>query len=176
MTTKTKKPVAKKVKSSLGRPTDFKPETLDEILNSIRAGVPIKMACLTAGVDDSTYYRWTKRGSEELYRMQKENLTEPRASEKPYCDFFKAVTRAREEAKAAHIAVIAKAAKQGDWRASAWWLSRQVRDEFGDTPPATQAQTINNTLNITTTMAELEQILEAIESKRTKAIDVATID
>jgi len=176
MTAKAKKapakPTAEVEKPSRGRPKGLTPEVEESLLKNIRAGIPIRTAAVAAGIDERTFYNWMRRGEDESYRISKGE--EARDSESDFFHFFQYVMRAREEAKAGHVAVISKAGKEGDWRASAWWLARQFRDEFGDNPPAPQNVTNNvqNNLNISATMAEIEAMIHAIKAKRNKAIDV----
>lgn len=154
-----------------GRKTELNEEVLEKIMDNIRAGIPIKTAVAMAGVAERTYFNWMKRGSDEEFRISKGE--EPNPEESLFLHFLQSATRAREEAKGAHVAVIAKAGARGDWRASAWWLSRQYRDEFGDNP-APQYQQINNTLNISVTLSEIERMLDALEARDNKVIDVET--
>lgn len=172
MTAKAKKAPAKskaEVKKNVGgRPSELTPDIYEKLLEGIRAGVPIKTAVVALGIAEQSYYNWMKRGSDEQYRISKGE--KPRENEKVFLEFLGSVTRAKEEAKAAHVAVIAKAGKNGDWRASAWWLQRQFRDEFGDTPTPT-VQTINNTLNISATMSELQTLIAEVKESRTKELN-----
>lgn len=174
MATKTKKAPKKKAapKNPVGRPSEFDDKTIESIIGNIRMGVPIKTSAIVAGISESAFHKWMQRGGDEQYRINRGE--KPIPTEGQYLQFFQSVMRAKEEAKALHVGVITREAKDGDWRASAWWLSRQYRDEFGD-DPAPKIQNIHNTLNITTTMSEIEQILDAIEVN-TKAIDVPKTD
>lgn len=162
------KEVTPKPKPEMGRPTELNDEILQKILDNIRAGIPIKTAVAMAGIAHKTYFNWMKRGSDEEYRREKGE--EPNPKEEDFLHFLHLATRAREEAKGAHIGVIAKAGASGDWRASAWWLSRQFREEFGDNPPQVNNIT-NNTLNIGTSMSELQTLIAEIKERRIKVID-----
>lgn len=157
-----------------GRPTELNDNTVEEILKNIRGGIPIKTAVGIAGVTEKTYFNWMKRGSDEQYRRDKGEKPNPK--EEGFLQFLQSATRAREEAKGAHIGVISNAGRQGDWRASAWWLSRQFRDEFGDNPPSNLQHITNNTLNISVTMAEIEKLLDALDARDNKVIDVEPND
>jgi len=178
---KKKAPAKKQVKTKEvaeknlgGRPTELNEETLEAILKNIRRGMPIRTAVAIAGISESTYFNWMKRGNDEQFRQNKGEKPNPK--EQGFLEFLESATRAREEAKGAHIAVISNAGASGDWRASAWWLSRQFRDEFGDNPPSQIQHITNNTLNITTTMAEIEKMLDALDARDKKVIDVEPND
>ena len=61
----------------------------------------------------------------------------PNAKDNPteviFLQFLQRVEQARAEAIMKKVAVIAKSGNDGDWRAAAWWLERQVPEEFGKT-------------------------------------------
>lgn len=152
-----------------GRPTELNDKTVEEILKNIRGGIPIKTAVGIAGVSEATYFNWMKRGSDEQYRRNKGEKPNPK--EQGFLEFLESAMRAREEAKGAHIGVISNAGARGDWRASAWWLSRQFRDEFGDNPSSQIENITNNTLNISVSMSELQTLIAEIKEQRMKVID-----
>jgi hypothetical protein len=152
-----------------GRPTELNDITVEEILKNIRGGIPIKTAVGIAGVSEATYFNWMKRGSDEQYRRNKGEKPNPK--EQGFLEFLESATRAREEAKGAHIGVISNAGRQGDWRASAWWLSRQFRDEFGDNLPSQVQNITNNTLNISVSMSELQTLIARIKEQRRGVIE-----
>lgn len=172
--TPAKKQASAKTVETRGRKTELKEETIENIMKHIRKGIPIKTAVGMAGISESTFFGWMKRGNDEQYRISKGEKPNPK--ETLFLEFLESATQAREEAKGAHIAVISNAGAQGDWRASAWWLSRQFRDEFGDNPSSQIQHITNNTLNITTTMAEIEKMLDALDARDNKVIDVQPND
>lgn len=105
--------------------TKFGPETCKEIIEGIKQGYPQKTAAALAGVSESTFYDWLKRG-EDAKRKTK------------YSEFLESVKKAREHSKAHHLGVIRKAGEGDDknrpqWQASAWYLERMFPDEFGRT-------------------------------------------
>jgi hypothetical protein len=57
-----------------------------------------------------------------------------------YVNFFNDVQKAEQEAEAWHVANIAKAAKNGTWTASAWWLERVKRERYGRWGPKPEKQ------------------------------------
>ena len=172
MTPKTKKSPAKPrveaPKRRNGRPTGLTTEVEEVLLKNVRGGLPIKSAALAVGISERTFHNWMKRGLDESYRVSKGEAQNP--TEEPFLNFSKSVEQAKEEAKALHVSVVSKAGLNGDWRASAWWLQRQFRDEFGDNPPLV-AQTVNNSLNISTTMAELDALIEEVKVSRKKELE-----
>jgi hypothetical protein len=91
-----------------GRKTKFDPETKDNILRMLRAGVPICDACQAADVHETNFRRRLKRDSQ----------------------FRSEVTRARARGKAGLIVQIAQ---DRDWRAKAWLLSRLYPSQFAET-------------------------------------------
>lgn len=100
------------------RPTKFTHETVELLLDGIRAGLPIHLACDAAGVAESTFYEW-QRGEF------------PRGADKELkAEFPDKLTRARGVSALTNINLIANAAKE-DWRAAAWILERRFPQDFG---------------------------------------------
>ncbi len=84
-----------------------KAETLEILIDAVSQGVPLRTACLAAGVSRSTLYRWTKADS-----------------------IARRIRKARMEGKLFHLRNIREHSKT-DWRASAWILERMYPKEFG---------------------------------------------
>jgi len=85
------------------------PEVREKILQLLRAGNYQQEAFMAAGISKSTFYDWMGEDS----------------------DFSDAVKRAESEATAFHVAQILKAAREGTWQASAWYLERKFPDRWG---------------------------------------------
>ena len=88
----------------------------EKIFGLIRAGNTLEVAATAAGVHRATLHRWMKTGREEergLYRK-----------------FLNEVEKAKAEAEARDVALIAKAAT-ADWRAAAWRLERRSPRRYG---------------------------------------------
>lgn len=161
-----KKAVAVKPKSEAGRHTTLTPESKEKILGSIRLGMPVKDAMKMQGLSERSFYHWIKRGADEFDRLERDPYAVPNESEIEFLQFFQSVERAKSEAVGVHVATVTNAAKSGDWRASAWWLERQRRDEFGKEPPITVVGTQNNVnINMTVTLAEVQRKLKEIMSE-----------
>jgi hypothetical protein len=85
------------------------PERRDKILQALRAGNTRGASCAYAGLSADTFALMLKRHSE----------------------FSEAVKEAEASAEVRHVANIAKAAKLGNWTASAWWLERRRHEDWG---------------------------------------------
>ena len=130
----------------MARPTKLTPEVQLEICNWLKLGYYQEDAAIMAGISASTYYEWMKKG--ELERVALEEGEKARtlpdtslpASEDgtpeielvyPFMEFSEAVKKARAEAEGAHIRNIRKAADNGVWQASAWFLERSHPKKWG---------------------------------------------
>ena len=101
----------------MGRPTKLTPEVQDKIVNALRGGNYQETAAQFAGIDEATFYRWMERGASE--------------DEGIYCEFRKAVERAKSQAEVRDLALIDKAAQNGSWQAAAWKLERKFPQKWG---------------------------------------------
>ena len=107
----------------VGRPTKRTPEREQRLLDALRAGNARVHAARYAGIDQDSITNWMHRSS----------------------DFSDAVKKAEADAIVRHVANIAKAAADGQWQASAWWLERRYPEHFGrrfepDSSPGTAMQ------------------------------------
>jgi len=101
-----------------GRPSKLTPELQERILQLIRKGNYIEVACAAVGIDKSTYYKWLQRGQQ--------------AKSGKYFDFFIAAKKAEREAETAFLDRIREAAfKDKDWKAAAWYLERKYPERWG---------------------------------------------
>lgn len=93
----------------MGRPSKYTPETSKLILDALSAGNTRKASSQYAGITDDTLLNWMKRNS----------------------DFRLAVEKAEAQAEISHVLNIRKAAGDGTWTASAWWLERRRHQDWG---------------------------------------------
>tara|TARA_B100001996_G_scaffold308714_1_gene250277 strand:- start:330 stop:773 length:444 start_codon:yes stop_codon:yes gene_type:complete len=122
------------------------PDIQLEICNWLKLGYYQEDAATMAGISSSTYYEWMKKGELERVALEKgEDMlalpdTSLPASEDgtpeielvyPFMEFSEAVKKARAEAEGAHIRNIRKAADNGVWQASAWFLERSHPKKWG---------------------------------------------
>ena len=78
----------------------YTPETVDRLCEALRLGSTVKVACQYDGIAMSTFYHWLN--------------TKPEFKEK--------IEEAESVSAVAALAVIQRAAREGDWRAGAWLL------------------------------------------------------
>jgi hypothetical protein len=157
------------VKKKAGRPTLLLEEVMENaLLDFIRIGTPITHAITASGISTKAFYNWMSRGMAERERL----ATIPNAKENPseliFMQFVHKVERARAEAIAKKIATISKAAVNGDWRASAWWLERQVPNEFGNTDRIEIGGTDGGAIKVQIEMGDLEDKIARVLSTRQK--------
>ena len=94
----------------MARPTKYNPEREKKIIDALKTGCSRRDAYEYGGIDKETFANWIVR----------------------YSAFSALVIEAESQAAVMHTANIAKAAKEGDWKASLEWLKRRRRDEWGD--------------------------------------------
>lgn len=142
----------------------------DELINLIVLGVPVSKAVGMVNLAESTFYHWMSRGMIERDRLATIPNSKPKPEEKIYLNFLESLTRARNEAIAKKVAVVSSAASQGDWKASAWWLERQVPEEFGRVDKQEVLSHSVSEVRVTVTMGELqEKIAKVLESRKTRS-------
>jgi hypothetical protein len=99
-----------------GRPCALTPEARERIVQAIIAGCSRADAARYAGVGESTLRRWIARG-----RAEKEG---------PFAEFVNAVLDAEARASVLANGCIARAIRDGDWKAAAWFLERRFPERY----------------------------------------------
>ena len=130
----------------MARPTKLTPEVQENICNWLKLGYYQEDAAIMAGISASTYYEWIKKGEQERVALEEgekaqalpdtslpapEDGTTEIELVYPFLEFSEAVKKARAEAEGAHIRNIRKAADNGVWQASAWFLERSHPKKWG---------------------------------------------
>lgn len=113
----------------MGRPTKLTPEIQRAIVSALEAGNYQDDSAAFAGISTSALYNWIARGRAERERIEAGG--KPTKSEAPFVEFVDAVESARAKAAVRHVANIAKAANEGAWQASAWYLERSYPQKWG---------------------------------------------
>jgi len=94
-------------------------ELIEQASKLIEAGNYQRHVAMAIGVSEETWYRWLREG---------EQSTDPKNLKR---QFYEAIKKAEGRAIARNVALIQKAAQDGNWQASAWWLERRYPEEFG---------------------------------------------
>ena len=123
----------------MARPTKLTQDKIDEICNCLKLGYYQEDAATMAGISTSTYYDWMKKGDEAQKALESGDPSSLPALEEDsevevinmYSEFSDSIKRARAEAEGAHIRNIRKAADNGTWQASAWFLERSFPQKWG---------------------------------------------
>jgi transposase len=104
----------------MARRTKLTEERQFRICEEIRDGQYAQVAAQLAGIGETTFWQWMKRGEREA--------DDP---DSIYAGFRKAVKEAQAEAEQAMIQVVRRAAFAGTWQAAAWYLERTHTDRYG---------------------------------------------
>lgn len=106
--------------SNAGRKSKLTPEVVEKITGAIKMGNDNKVAAALAGISEPTYYMWLDKAKEPNAR-------------KVYVEFLESVEQAQAQAEAFAVAKVQKAANDGKWQASTWWLERKHPKRWGQT-------------------------------------------
>lgn len=149
---------ARRPHSPGGRPRLLSEEIEARLVTASRTGVAVELAAEMAGVSRSSFLAWMARGRNEVEAREAGEEPDPEADE--YAALFVKVRTARATAAARAMANIRRVADGGivtkvttrqyrdsvsgeivtetvedrtapDWRADAWYLERQHREQYG---------------------------------------------
>ena len=123
----------------MARPTKLTNDVIEDICNWLKLGYYQEDAATMAGISASTFYDWMKKGDEGQKALESGTSSSLPAIQEDseieivdmYSEFSEAVKKARAEAEGAHLRNIRRAADNGTWQASAWWLERSFPKKWG---------------------------------------------
>jgi len=101
----------------MARKSKLTKELIKEAYKLVAAGNYDKDVYPILGIDKSTWYRWLSEGETAKSGLKKE--------------FYDTVKKAEKEAIARNVALIQRAAQEGNWQAAAWWLERKYFEDWG---------------------------------------------
>lgn len=78
------------------------------------------VVCSYLGISEKTYYEWLKQGKIDTEK-NKESI---------FSKFFQSIKEGESKAEIRHLQTIARAASEGTWQASAWFLERKHKDRW----------------------------------------------
>lgn len=112
-----------------GRPTLLNDDVQDTIVTAVRLGMYLDDAASMAGISRQTLFRWLAWGRDANEREEGGETLNDRDT--LYRDFCDAVEKARADAVMRNVGIIQKAAQDGSWQASAWYLERTNPRKWG---------------------------------------------
>ena len=116
--------------SELGRPSKLDSETVDLLVTGLKGGLSQKKSAIYAGIGETTFYRWQRA----YKKIDEECGGNPKAiknaDDLDLWEFWQSIKKAKIEGELGHLAVINKAASNGVWQASAWYLERSNPEEW----------------------------------------------
>ena len=123
----------------MSRPTKLTADIIEDICNWLKLGYYQEDAATMAGIATSTFYDWMKKGDEGQKALESGVSSSLPATQEGsevevvdmFQEFSEAVKKARAEAEGAHLRNIRRAADNGTWQASAWWLERSFPKKWG---------------------------------------------
>jgi len=101
----------------LARKSKLTQELIKEAYKLVAAGNYIKDVYPILGIDESTWYRWLSEGEKAKSGLKRE--------------FYETIKKAEKDAIARNVALIQRAAQDGNWQAAAWWLERKYFEDWG---------------------------------------------
>lgn len=116
------------------RKSKLTPKVREKLIEALAKGNYITACCNYAGISESCFHKWVKRGIDELSRYDLELETNPNAkilkSERLYVEFLQ--SKCLAEAKAEMLAVdTIRDGFRDDWRAAMAFLERRFRERWG---------------------------------------------
>lgn len=105
-------------KNKGGAPSKFNEKRAEKLLQAVRGGNYLQTAASYAGISYQTLRRWLLKADEP-------------GAPPEYVAFKESLEKARADAEVAALAKIQKAASEGAWQASAWYLERSWPERWG---------------------------------------------
>lgn len=114
--------------------TKLTPRIKKTLVKAISDGNYVKTACIHAGISEAVYYKWKKRGEDEIERIiiALENGDEVKVDpgERRYVEFVESVAKAEAGAEVDAVECIKDSMKE-DWRAALAFLERRFPEKWG---------------------------------------------
>ncbi len=102
----------------MARPAKLNDETVKTIVDAIKVGCPIRVACQAAGIGLTTFKSWMIRGKSTA------------EIDAPFRAFRAALKKARSHGETYALGII-QAAMPDHWQAAAWFLERSKPRRWG---------------------------------------------
>lgn len=120
---------------------------IDEMLNYIRSGNSVSVACGLVGIQNSSFSRWMAEAQSPMPRK--------------WCvDLHKRYIEAKSYALAANLQIIQKCAVNGDWRAASWFMERKEPEVWGK--KAELEVSVSGDIEVVDSRTKLDNILDVM--------------
>jgi transposase-like protein len=106
---------ASKPRAKGGRPPKISKQVREDVVKAIKAGAYAEVAARSAGISETTYYRWMKQGDEE--------------NSGQYREFREAVKKAEAEMEVLAGGLVVAAFRE-DWKAAMTYLERKFPERW----------------------------------------------
>lgn len=97
-------------------------ELIDKAHKLISEGHYAVVVCGYLGIAETTFYAWIRKAKEDIEANKKTIYTQ----------FSQSIKEAEAKAEMRHLQNITKAAIDGTWQASAWFLERKHKDKWSN--------------------------------------------
>ena len=97
-------------------------ELIEKAHKLISEGHYAVVVCAYLGIAETTFYAWMRKAKEDIEANKKTIYTQ----------FSQSIKEAEAKAEMRHLQTIAKAATEGNWQASAWFLKTKHRDRWSE--------------------------------------------
>ena len=101
----------------MARKSKLNKELIEKAYELVAAGNYDKDVYPILGVEKTTWYRWLSEGEKAKSGLKRE--------------FYDTIKKAEKDAIARNVALIQRAAQEGNWQAAAWWLERKYFEDWG---------------------------------------------
>ena len=101
----------------MARKSKLNKELIEKAYELVAAGNYDKDVYPILGVEKTTWYRWLSEGEKAKSGLKRE--------------LWDTIKKAEKDAIARNVALIQRAAQDGNWQAAAWWLERKYFEDWG---------------------------------------------
>jgi hypothetical protein len=114
----------------VSRPCKLTHARKKKVVQLVRAGNFLSVAAGAAGISESTFHEWMRRGRAEVERRQTSDV-EVDPEEAKFAEFYEDVIRAELDAEAVLVALVRTAASS-NWQAALRLLERRHPDRWSE--------------------------------------------
>ena len=96
-------------------------ELIEKAVKIVERGNYYKVAIDVLGISEHTWYEWMRQGEVDTNKGVNSLMAQ----------FFQSIKKAEATAIDRNLSIIQKAAMEGNWQASAWYLERKYPEQWG---------------------------------------------